>query len=383
MENLKHFKVLNNINVNDKVEQKKNLTYLSWAWAWAETKKHFPNAKYDIVKNEKGLPYFYDENTGYMVFTWVEIEGVKHDMWLPVMDSANKAMKSKSYTYEKNQKTWNKQTNSYDFKKINVEVKAATMFDINKTLMRCLTKNLSMFGLGLYIYSGEDLPEGENKDHTKKLWKQIKVKNQKSKEIINTLHKKYNGDYSEALKALGIFNINSFDEIDNSIEIDNLYNTLIKKPKEPDKKEQVKKPETKKEDKETVKPKEEPKEETKKKESKNPETKKEENLDSKDIENLEELAKSKISNYNHTELIDFVLIKLKEKNKTSTNLNSIPKKYLPVIKNMITMYKTKKEQATLKSKENKEPDKKEPENKNQINKNNPPDLKDRPKTRDF
>ena len=35
------------------------------------------------------------------------------------------------------------------------------MFDVNKTIMRCLVKNLAMFGLGLYIYAGEDLPEGD------------------------------------------------------------------------------------------------------------------------------------------------------------------------------------------------------------------------------
>ena len=375
MENIKHFEVLNNINVNDKVEKKDKLTYLSWAWAWAETKKKYPNAKYGIEKNENKMPYFYDDLTGYIVYTWVEIEEVRHEMWLPVMDGKNKTMFKTPYKY----------TTKYGEKTVD----RATMFDINKTLMRCLTKNLAMFGLGLYIYNGEDLPEVENKDHTNKLWKQIKVKNQKSKDIINALHKKYKGDYSEALKALNLFNINSFDEIDNLIEIDNLYNTLIKKPKEPNKKEQVKRPEEKKEEKETVKPKEEPKKETKKKEDKKPEAKKEEpkkekTLDSKDIEELEKLATSSIAKYNHTELIDFVLIKLKEKNKTSTNLNSIPKKYLPVIKNMITMYKTKKEQATLKAKENnsqknKEPNKKETEKKNKKEEL-PPTLENRPAT---
>jgi hypothetical protein len=360
MENIKHFEVLNNINVNDKIEKKDKLTYLSWAWAWSETKKRYPNARYGIEKNENKMPYFYDDLTGYVVYTWVEIENIKHEMWLPVMDSKNKTMFKNSYKYK----------TKYGEK----TVEKATMFDINKTLMRCLTKNLAMFGLGLYIYNGEDLPESENKDYVNKLWKQIKVNKQKSKDIIKALYEKYKGDYSEALKSLGIFNINSFDEIDNSIEIDNLYNTLIK-IKKSDKKEQVKKPETK-----------ETKQETKQ-ETKKPEVKKEENLNTKDIEELEILAKSKISNYNHIELIDFVLVKLKEKNQTSTNLNSIPRKYLSVIKNMITMYKTKKEQATLKAKENnsknKKPDKKEPETKKQINKNNPPDMKDRPETKDF
>lgn len=145
------FEELNAINVNEKTEKKKSggteLTYLSWTWAWAEVKKRFPEAHYEIVMYD-GLPYVYDENTGYMVFTNVTIDGITHTMWLPVMDGANKAMKNKPYTY----------STKYNGEKT---VDAATMFDVNKTIMRCLVKNLAMFGLGLYIYAGEDLPEVE------------------------------------------------------------------------------------------------------------------------------------------------------------------------------------------------------------------------------
>ena len=145
------FEELNAINVNNKTEKKKSggteLTYLSWTWAWAEVKKRYPDAHYEIMMHD-GLPYVYDENTGYMVFTTVTIDGISHMMWLPVMDGANKAMKSKPYTY----------STKYNGEKT---VEAATMFDVNKTIMRCLVKNLAMFGLGLYIYAGEDLPETE------------------------------------------------------------------------------------------------------------------------------------------------------------------------------------------------------------------------------
>lgn len=119
------------INVNDKTEKKGTLTYLSWAWAWAEFKKIYPDATYEVVKFGEGKPYYCDEKTGYMCYTKVRADGIEHEMWLPVMDSRNKAMLQ------------------------------PTMFDINKTIMRCLTKNLAMFGLGLYIYAGEDLPEDE------------------------------------------------------------------------------------------------------------------------------------------------------------------------------------------------------------------------------
>lgn len=145
----KTFELLSAVNVNDKVEKKSNLTYLSWAWAWAEVKKACPDATYQIISDANtNKPYFYDENLGYMVMTEVTIEGETLEMWLPVMDGANKAMMATSYTY---QTRYGEKT-----------VEAATMFDINKTLMRCLTKNLAMFGMGLYIYAGEDLPEVDN-----------------------------------------------------------------------------------------------------------------------------------------------------------------------------------------------------------------------------
>ena len=129
------------INVNDKVEKKSNLTYLSWAWAWSETKRACPDATYKILETE------YDDALGFMCHTTVTIEGETLEMWLPVMDGKNKSMKKQAYTYS---------TRFGD-----KQVDAATTFDINKTIMRCLVKNLAMFGLGIYIYAGEDLPEGE------------------------------------------------------------------------------------------------------------------------------------------------------------------------------------------------------------------------------
>jgi len=135
------FEKLSDINVNGHVEKKQGLSYLTWAWAWAEAKKACPDANYKI------LPTEFDENLGYMCHTEVTIDGETLEMWLPVMDGANKAMKSEPYSYE----------TKYGQK----QVQSATMFDVNKTIMRCLVKNLAMFGLGLYIYAGEDLPEVE------------------------------------------------------------------------------------------------------------------------------------------------------------------------------------------------------------------------------
>lgn len=147
-----YFDALSSLDMNDKVEKRENLSYLSWANAWAEFKRAYPSATYRIVKDPiTNLPYFADERTGIMVYTEVTVDDITHEMWLPVMNTSNKAMKLEPYTY----KVYDK------FKKEYVErtVEAASMFDVNKTIMRCLVKNLAMFGLGLYIYAGEDIPE--------------------------------------------------------------------------------------------------------------------------------------------------------------------------------------------------------------------------------
>ena len=156
------FKKLNAINVNENTEKKNGLTYLSWAWAWTELKKVYPDATYQIRQFD-GKPYLYDENLGYMVMTEMTVDDITHEMWLPVMDGANCAMKDHEYTVKTKYKE--------------MTVKAATMFDINTAIMRCLTKNISMFGLGLYIYAGEDLPQVEE-EQKKAEAEQKKIENQ-------------------------------------------------------------------------------------------------------------------------------------------------------------------------------------------------------------
>ena len=141
------FNELFTVNVNEHTEKIKDLTYLSWSWAWAETKKRYPNATYTVWRGPDNLPYVFDPKTGYMVYTTVTIEGITHEMWLHVMDASNHAMKDVPYTVKTKYKEYT--------------VEAATMENINKTIMRCLTKNLAMHGLGLYIYNKSDFPEIE------------------------------------------------------------------------------------------------------------------------------------------------------------------------------------------------------------------------------
>mgnify|MGYP002519816355 CR=1 FL=1 len=129
------FEELYNLNVNNKTEKKNNLTYLSWAWAWAEVKKAYPEAYYTIYENANGWNYHTDGRTCW-VKTGVTIDGLEHIEYLPVMD----------------------------FRNASITVDKVTSFDVNKAIQRSLTKAVARHGLGLYIYAGEDLPEGENTD---------------------------------------------------------------------------------------------------------------------------------------------------------------------------------------------------------------------------
>jgi hypothetical protein len=131
------------VDVKSYIEKKNNMDYLSWANAWREIIKLFPGATYTIIKNDNGLPIFGNSEIGYMCYTTVTIKEITHEMWLPVMDFKNKAMLK------------------------------PTMFEINKTVMRCLTKNLAMFGLGLDLYAGEDLQEGTTRTKTVNIRQQI------------------------------------------------------------------------------------------------------------------------------------------------------------------------------------------------------------------
>ena len=173
-----YFDALYSLDMNDKIEKRENLSYLSWANVWAEFKRAYPSATYRIVKDPiTNLPYFADERTGIVVYTEVTADDVIHEMWLPVMNASNKAMRLEPYTYRVFDK----------FKKEYVErtVEAASMFDINKTIMRCLVKNLAMFGLGLYIYAGEDVPANDTSD-TEQQAEGKKTPLRKSKAMVRT-----------------------------------------------------------------------------------------------------------------------------------------------------------------------------------------------------
>lgn len=118
------------INVNGHTEKKGQLTYLSWAWAWAEVLKIDPQATW-TAHEWNGLPAMFLPDESAMVKVSVTIKGDTKSCPLPVMDHKNKAIKNPD------------------------------SFAINTATMRALAKAIGMHGLGLYIYAGEDLPEVE------------------------------------------------------------------------------------------------------------------------------------------------------------------------------------------------------------------------------
>lgn len=125
------FEVLSAVNVNEYLDEKKGLKYLSWAWAWDQLKKHYPDSTYKVYEDENGWIYHTDGRTAW-VKVGVTVRGMETVEYLPVMDYRN---------------------NSIPLEKI-------TSTDVNKAIQRALVKAIARHGLGLYVYAGEDLPEG-------------------------------------------------------------------------------------------------------------------------------------------------------------------------------------------------------------------------------
>ncbi len=120
---------LSAINVNEHTEKKANLTYLSWSWAWATLMDHYPESAFAFAE-----PIIHPDTTVEIRVYVTVRDGDKElsrECWLPVMDHRNNAIPGP------------------DARKV------------SDTKMRCLVKCLALFGLGLYVYAGEDLPQAE------------------------------------------------------------------------------------------------------------------------------------------------------------------------------------------------------------------------------
>ena len=136
------------LNVNDHTEKKNGLTYLSWAWAWAEALKADPTASFEVKTFLRDqyteVPYMDVNGTG-LVWVTVTMFGKPMTCMLPVMNHRNQP------------------------------IPAPNAFEVNTAIMRCMTKALALHGLGLYIYSGEDLPMQEESVVTKADTEQVEA----------------------------------------------------------------------------------------------------------------------------------------------------------------------------------------------------------------
>jgi hypothetical protein len=124
------FEQLSALNLSSKVEKRGNLSYLSWATAWSECKKLFPDMTRVVYESETGMNYFSDGATAW-VKVGVTINGLEYIDYLPVMNHMNKS----------------------------IPLASLTSFDVNKTIQRSTVKALALHGLALNIYAKEDFPE--------------------------------------------------------------------------------------------------------------------------------------------------------------------------------------------------------------------------------
>ena len=126
------FATLNAVNINELRKEKGKMSYLAWAYAWAEVKKLHPDMTSKVYENADGLNYHHDGKTAW-VKTGITIDGLEHIEFLPVMDNRNDS----------------------------IPLAKITSTTINNSIQRSLTKAIARHGLGLYLYSGEDYPEEE------------------------------------------------------------------------------------------------------------------------------------------------------------------------------------------------------------------------------
>lgn len=124
------FETLNSVPFRDKIENKGGLDYLSWAWAWSMLKSSYPNANRNVYEDPStGLNFFTDGRTGY-VKVGITIDGLEHIDYLPIMDFRNNP----------------------------ILVDKITATDVNKSIQRSTAKAIAMHGLGIQLWSGEDIP---------------------------------------------------------------------------------------------------------------------------------------------------------------------------------------------------------------------------------
>jgi len=171
------WETLSKIDVSEYIDKKGTLNYLSWTWAWKVLMEHYPDSVYEFAPNE------YHPDDSVTVHCTLTVDGMTRSMWLPVMDNRSNS------------------------------VSKPTSRQISDTKMRCLVKAIAMFGLGAYIYAGEDLPEDNSTisdaqiDNLKKLLEETQsdvVAFCEKQMKVSSLNKILAKDYDTALAAINL-----------------------------------------------------------------------------------------------------------------------------------------------------------------------------------
>lgn len=179
-----YFAELAVIDVSKHVEKKGRFSYLSWSWAVDQLLKKYPDATWQVVRFD-GLPYMKTE-VGYFVEVEVTVNNITRSQIHPVLDNYNKP------------------------------IAKPTSFQINSSIQRCLAKAIALHGLGLYIYSGEDIPhDDEPKQAAKQLDNVSKQEQARQAEVAN--EQRIKAIHVQIRELSEVYNM-SFEETKNTVK---------------------------------------------------------------------------------------------------------------------------------------------------------------------
>ncbi|ABY44630.1 DUF1071 domain-containing protein [Bacillus mycoides] len=179
-----YFAELAVIDVSKHVEKKGRFSYLSWSWAVDQLLKKYPDATWQVVRFD-GLPYMKTE-VGYFVEVEVTVNNIARSQIHPVLDNYNKP------------------------------IAKPTSFQINTSIQRCLAKAIALHGLGLYIYSGEDIPQDdEPKQAAKQLDNVPKQEQARQAEVAN--EQRIKAIHVQIRELSEVYNM-SFEETKNTVK---------------------------------------------------------------------------------------------------------------------------------------------------------------------
>ena len=179
---------LSKVDVSAKIEQKNGLNFLSWAWAWGTLMEYYPQAEYSFQEPAEAAA-----DGSVMVYCTVTIDGLSRQMWLPVMDYKNRAIPNPN------------------------------AFQVNTAKMRCLVKCLAMWGLGHYIYAGEDINTAESDKEAERMKQEPAKLNAKTLEEIIKLIATTGADEKEFLKYFRVERISDLSQDHAEIALQKLH----------------------------------------------------------------------------------------------------------------------------------------------------------------